>query len=477
MKREFSINVVILLLINFIIKPFYIFFVETGVQNLSGPEEYGMYFVLLDFVFLFTVINDAGIQNYNSRYLAQNRDRIGDYFGELLGFKLFAGTLFGIIVFIAAWWFDYLDDYMVLLSLIVSVFFINSVFILLRSSLSAMGYYRWDSYISALDKTILLMVLGVLVWNGYQGRGFELIWYPQMQLLAGLLACAVAVLLLRKTELKWSIRFDPKGFGKMLKLTFPYALILLLSAVFNRVDAVMLEQMLVDGSYQAGLYAAGFRFLEAGNMIGVLFATLMLPMFANLLSTEEDVKPLFHFAFKILFLLGLYATLISCFYHAELYELLYDKEYANSSDLLSLLMMSFIPITLGHCFGSYWLAAGRLKYINGLFFVALVINVIGNYWCIPEYGAKGAASITLITQGFLFFGFFLVTLFLDKELSVLDLFSKSILVGVMTFGVLWGFEYIQVNWIVEVVLVGVLLSFIVLAVRWVDISRVKNLMK
>jgi hypothetical protein len=64
MNREFLINTLFLVVINVIIKPFYIFGIDRAVQNRVGEVNYGIYFALFSFTFLFQIINDFGIQNF-----------------------------------------------------------------------------------------------------------------------------------------------------------------------------------------------------------------------------------------------------------------------------------------------------------------------------------------------------------------------------------------------------------------------------
>lgn len=53
--------------------------------------------------------------------------------------------------------------------------------------------------------------------------------------------------------------------------------------MYTRVDAPLMERMLVDGREQTNIYASAFRLLEASNVIGYLFAGLLMPMYARLL--------------------------------------------------------------------------------------------------------------------------------------------------------------------------------------------------
>jgi len=94
MKREFLLNIAFLLGINLIIKPLYLFGIDRSVQNIAEQGEYGLYFELFNFTFLFQILNDLGIQAYSNRYVAQHPDRVGIFFSETISLKLILGLLF-----------------------------------------------------------------------------------------------------------------------------------------------------------------------------------------------------------------------------------------------------------------------------------------------------------------------------------------------------------------------------------------------
>ena len=56
MKRNFSVNLLFLVVLNLLIKPIYVFGIEVGIQNTVGPAEYGLYYAMFNFTFLFNVV-------------------------------------------------------------------------------------------------------------------------------------------------------------------------------------------------------------------------------------------------------------------------------------------------------------------------------------------------------------------------------------------------------------------------------------
>ena len=95
LKREFVLNLLLLVFINLLIKPAFIFGIDLGVQNRAG-EQYGMYFALLNLAYLFQILNDFGIQSFNNRHISQHPQLLPKYFPNLLAIKwVLSGALNG----------------------------------------------------------------------------------------------------------------------------------------------------------------------------------------------------------------------------------------------------------------------------------------------------------------------------------------------------------------------------------------------
>ena len=79
MKRKFVSNLIFVLLLNVIIKPFYILGIDAEilrVTELQDPGTYGTYFSLLSLSFVFNILLDLGINNYNTRSVARDNELI-----------------------------------------------------------------------------------------------------------------------------------------------------------------------------------------------------------------------------------------------------------------------------------------------------------------------------------------------------------------------------------------------------------------
>ena len=107
MQRKFLSNLLFLLFLNLLIKPFWIFGIDRTVQNTLGAEEYGFYYALFGFSILFNILLDVGITNYNNRNIAQHNHMLGRYFSSIVWLKLLLGVVYLLVTIVLALLFDY----------------------------------------------------------------------------------------------------------------------------------------------------------------------------------------------------------------------------------------------------------------------------------------------------------------------------------------------------------------------------------
>ena len=97
MQNRFIKNIIFLLFLNLLVKPFWILGIDREVQNLIGDASYGTYQALLNFSYLFYILLDLGITNFNSRAVAQDPKNLSKHFGGLTEIKLLLGLLYAVV--------------------------------------------------------------------------------------------------------------------------------------------------------------------------------------------------------------------------------------------------------------------------------------------------------------------------------------------------------------------------------------------
>lgn len=403
MNKEFLLNILFLLAVNLLIKPLYVFGIDLKVQNEVG--DYGLFFALLNFSYIFQIFSDLGIYQYNNRRVAQHEYLFGKYFPHLLSLKGGLSVLFMLLSFLTAVLIGYRGQALYLLSfLLLNQIFITFTFFF-RSNLSGLEQYRLDSFLSVLDKLLMLLLAFPLLWGPWK-VDFQIEYLVYVQTIAFGSTSLIAFLACRRflgqrLRLSWKTPL----LRAILKQSLPFSLVVLLMSIYTRMDAVMIERLLYDPINQTGVlqgnrYAAAYRLLDAVNMVGYLFAGLLLPMFARMLQAKKDIVPLLSLSCRMMLVVTLSFSVAVCFNATPILQLLYTAYHPEMVPLLILLIIGFNAIGVIHIVGTLLTANGNLKAMNSVFVAGILLNLVSNYFLILKYGAWGAAFSTLVTQSF-----------------------------------------------------------------------------
>lgn len=399
MHRKFITNLGLILLLNIVIKPVWIFGIDRTVQNIVSTGEYGFYSIILNLTFTFYILLDLGITSFNNKNIAQNHFLLRKHVSRILLLKILLGLVFFVVVCIAGFWLGFdKHHYYFLIFLSINQFLVSFI-LYLRSNISGLLMFRTDSVISVLDRLLMIIICAFLLW-GRDRTDFQIIWFVYAQTAAYVITAIIAFLLVRKKSGMTTIKWDPVFSLMILKKSAPYAILILLMAFYNRFDAVMISKILGNetGNEQAGIYASAFRLLDAVNMIAYLFSVLLLPMFAKLISDKAPFEWLVKLSYNLLLVISVTFAIISSFYSTEIMNLLYVKHIDESAEVFRWLILGFIPISVTYVFGTLLTSNGSLKQLNIVATIGMVMNISLNLILIPQFKAAGSAYASIITQ-------------------------------------------------------------------------------
>ncbi len=397
-QKKFVKNLAFLLFLNLLIKPFYVLIIDLNVQNAVHAKNFGLYFALFNFSFVLNIILDFGITNFNNKNIAQNNHLLTKHFSSLVILKLLLALVYILLAFVVGLVIQYDFRLMKLMLLLGFNQFLISFIAYLRSNIAGLLLFWVDSIVSVLDRSILIIICCFLLWGNVLGRELDIMDYVYAQTTAYSLTAIIAFfIVLSKTQFaKFKIT---RAFAMMIfKKSFPFAVLGMLMACYNRLDTVMVERMLPDGAEQAGIYAQGFRLLDAANMISVLFAGLLLPIFSRMIKFKESVEALVKTAFILLITPGIVVAVGCWFYSTELMSLLYKENIEQASVIFPILMSCFVATSTTYIFGTLLTANGNLRELNLMAASGILINVTMNLFLIPRLQAEGSAISSLTTQ-------------------------------------------------------------------------------
>ncbi|MES2691420.1 MAG: oligosaccharide flippase family protein [Bacteroidota bacterium] len=399
MPKKFLSNVLLLLAVNLLIKPFWILGIDRTVQNTVGNEAYGAYINLFTLSLLFSMLLDFGINNYTSTFIARHKHMLDKKFAALLPLKL----LFSGAYLIATLGFGLLYGYKGFGLLLLFCLGINQVmafFILFfRANISGLQLFRTDSFLSVTDRGMMI-IFALLLFFVLKGN-FRVEHFIMAQSAGYLASLCISFFVLKKHLNFTSLTFNKVMMFSIIRQAWPYALLALLMTVYTRTDYLLIKKILPDGDLQNGIYAVANRLFEAANMMAVLVATMLLPLFANMIKKGEDLTALIKICMVLLLIPAVTIAALSWNYAFEIIGMLSKNNPLASAQVFPFVMLSFVAMCVMYIFGTLLTAGANLKILNYLAAIAIAINLVLNLVLIPKMGAKGAAITAVCTHGFI----------------------------------------------------------------------------
>ncbi len=399
MQKKFLSNLLLIVFLNLLVKPYAIFGVDAVVQNRVGTADYGLYFSLLNLSFLFNILADVGINNFTTKNVAQFPHIASKYIGKTLSLRLILFVIYASATLLLGTIIGYRGDALLLLSVLVFNQLLVTLIAYFRSHFGGLLLFKTDAFISVLDRLLLIFICGTVFYFLGKGTPFQLQWFVWMQTAAYSATLLVAyVLLVRKIGMP-RFQFHWTFSLAILRKSYPYALLILLMMAYTRTDSIMLALLHPNGKYEAGIYAQGFRLLDAFFMFGMIFANLLLPIFSKLLmKNNASVLAMLTTSRNLLVGGALFVAFI-CVENANFFlHLIYDHGVEESVPPFRWLMWSFVGMCISLIYGTLLTVNGNLRLLNQLSFVGVLLNIGANTLLIPHFGATGAAFATLITQ-------------------------------------------------------------------------------
>ena len=479
MRKKFIINIIILIGLNLLIKPFWIFGIDRTVQNTVDAQTYGLYLALFNFSFIFNMMLDVGITNFNNRSLARDSAFLKESFSRIFSLKIILFVFYFILMLIIGICIGYNKMQIQLLIPLLFNQFLSLFILFLRSNISGLLMFKTDSLISVIDRVIMIIFCSILLWGHVTDKPFQISWFIYIQTFAYTTTCLLALgVVLRKTSFRKPF-IDWQFFKSIFIQSLPFAILNLFTSFHNRMDTVLMERILPvqTGAEQVGIYGSAFRLLDAGMIIAYLMSVVCMPLFSNMIANKQKVNEIVKTSFILLFVYGVIIATASFFYSHELMNLLYVNHVDASSEVFKILMLSIFPLVLTYVFGSLLTANGNLKQLNIIAICAVCINLVLNLLFIPSYGAKGSAIASLATQLFIIISeiYLAVKIFNFKIENIFIVKLLVFVAGVIACNIIS--KYLPFHWAVSFVMMlcGTLIT--VFVSRLIKIKEIITLFK
>ena len=158
MKSRFVWNLVLVVILNLLIKPFYILGIDAEVINRVGDSVYGNYFALINFSFLLNIILDLGITNYNVKNIAQHHQLLDKHFSGIITLRVVLILMYLVATFLIAFFIGYDSTQLKILLVLAFNQSLVAFILYIRSNLAGLHLFVEDSVVSILDRFLLIII-------------------------------------------------------------------------------------------------------------------------------------------------------------------------------------------------------------------------------------------------------------------------------------------------------------------------------
>jgi O-antigen/teichoic acid export membrane protein len=432
LQKKFLGALFLMMLLNVLVKPVWIFGIDRGVQNITGFADYGRYFAYLNFCMVLGFILDPGLHIHLSRLASlPDADRTRLFWDGLYA-KIGLFILYMAVMVAAAGVAGYED-----LGFLFTLMFLHSsvsLFAFFRLFITSGQRFRADGLLSVTDKTVVTLVIGtMMLWPGRFG-GITIGKFVAAQTMGITLSILLAVIFLFRGG--WPFTFHPfRGFRRdLLFPSIPFALNIFLMTVILRADGILLERIHPDGAREAGLYASGFRILDAFGMMGTLAGGFLLPFIARHWPDTSRFSQAVGVSRRALMCAAILIASVGLAIPGWLTEFLYHRSDAPIINLMRIILLALPGLSLVAIHGTLLTATGHIRRFIHVSAVAAVLSFCLNFWLIPRFGAQASALIAVGIQSIYAFALIRSTHRLNGIGLPLSEFLAYLFVGLMGYG-------------------------------------------
>ena len=362
------------------------------VARYLGPSQYGLMNYIISYVFLFQVFALFGLDAIETREESRNERPKEVIIGTAFGLKVFFGLIFMTISILTSWWME-ADHSTTLLVAIYSLSIVFNAFVVIRNHFTAIVQNKAAikaeisrTLLSLGVKTILLLMNAPLTW-------FVAAYMLDYIVLAIGYSLAYRSKIGKLTD--W--QFDITYARYLLKESFPLLLTNAAVIIYQRIDQVMIGQMI--DSEAVGYFSVASRFVEVLIFVPMVLAQTITPLLVrarekSLEEYMEKARQFMNFSFWLSMMISAVFSLSATL----LIRYTFGVAYMPAAIVLQVMAFKTASVALSNTAGAMLVIEGRQRWAiirDGLGCVACIGL---NLWLLPKYGIIAAAFIAIASN-------------------------------------------------------------------------------
>ncbi len=475
MLKSFFKTAVWILLANLLVKVTWVLGIEVLMQNALGLQEYGMYYTLLNLSFIFSFFLDFGFARYNSTHTALENSINRERNVSIIRWKFILSAVYLLGTLLLGLMLGYSPEQLGFLLLASGGQVIASYILYFRSVFSGLKNFLWEGIGSVLDRFIMIVLCLLLLWGPLRPY-LSLSSYLTAQLAGYLISFLLLGAVWLQVSRKEPMPATPWDLRQFAMIALPFAALVGLESVNDKISIVLLERLQDNGAIEAGKYAFGLRWLDAYKMFASLIGIILIPYYAQSLQEPERIKSIMRpILIVTVFATTLGVSLMTVF-SEEVVILLTGQANQQLQEILVINTLSFLPYPIIFALQPLLTVQLKLKSLITTWSMGLVINIIGGLLVLQAYGAKGMSLVFLVSMVAIAGAEIFYSRSSIDVSGILSIAARGIAFGVFLVISSW-FIKIQMSPLLALVWCMGISPALVLVFRVVSVSEIRSLLR
>jgi O-antigen/teichoic acid export membrane protein len=365
-----------------------------------GRDGFGDYATVLAFFSFFGSLADLGLYSIATREISRVGADEKKIMGNVFSLRLFSSLtvfLFSPLVFLL----PYSHELKIGIIIAAASFVFSASYSVLNGIFQKYLVMDRVAITELIGKVIQLSIIILAVKMDW---GFSVII---SSLLFYMIFNFVVILILSRKYIRFKIEIDFDYWKKFLKESLPMGIAVVITFLYFKTDTIMLSMM--QSSSDVGIFNAAFKVIENITFFPAMLIGLILPLTARYIFTDkEKFQNISDKTFKVLLVLIIPVVIGALFLADGIIRLIGGGGFAESANVLRIIIFSLAFIFFGSFFNNVLLAGNLQKKLMIALGFCAVFNISLNFYLIPHYSYLGASYTSVFTEMLVAsFGFYL----------------------------------------------------------------------
>ncbi len=357
--------------------------------NSLGVLNFGLYSVAIAYFSIISAICDFGFNRFLIREISSKKQQSWQIIWNILILRLTIVSVLFAIFSLGIYLFDPDRLRVSVLSLVSIALLPQAVAITFDGVFVALAKLQYSAA-AAFVLSLATFFSGVF----FIAKGFGIFGAILGLILGQVIYMLILLYFVKKQEKFKSAPISVPFLKEVLSGSIPYGILAVLGFLYFKIDTVILSYL--RGNFETGIYALGYKFLEALVFIPNALSFALFPVLAKLhKDSPGKIKPLFLKSIKTMFILGLFAVAGYILVLPYVINTFLPK-YTPAISVIKILSLT-IPFMFVHVPASVVLTSSDkyLKQVILFSVIPLTFNILFNIIFIPLFGLVAASWISV----------------------------------------------------------------------------------